>query len=94
MTETNSYDFKTLIERRGTGSAKWNAYDEDVLPMWVADMDFQVAPAIQQALRERVEHGIFGYTMPPDTLKDAIVARMAAMYDWHIQPKIFCLRQA
>lgn len=62
-----NFDFDTLIPRRGTNSYKWDTpEDESVLPMWVADMDFQTAPAIIEALRKRVAHGIFGYTKVPD----------------------------
>ena len=62
------YDFDELIERRGSGSYKWDGTDrEDILPLWVADMDFRVAEPILAALRKRVEHGIFGYTKVPDT---------------------------
>ena len=58
------YNFDKQISRRGTDSYKWDsAESENVLPMWVADMDFRTAPAIVDALRRRVEHGIFGYTV-------------------------------
>ena len=60
------YNFDKQISRRGTDSYKWDsAESENVLPMWVADMDFRTAPAIVDALRRRVEHGIFGYTRCP-----------------------------
>ena len=81
------YNFDQVVARRGTGSAKWAQYEEDVLPMWVADMDFQVAPAITEALQARVSHGIFGYTMPPEALKQAIVGRLADAYAWQVQPE-------
>ena len=56
-----TYDFDLIAPRRGTNSYKWDsAADTDVLPMWVADMDFQTAPAIVEALSQRVAHGIFG----------------------------------
>ena len=62
------YNFDKQISRRGTDSYKWDsAESENVLPMWVADMDFRTAPAIVDALRRRVEHGIFGYTRVPDS---------------------------
>lgn len=62
------YDFDEQITRRGTDSYKWDsAESENVLPMWVADMDFRTAPVIVEALRRRVEHGIFGYTRVPDS---------------------------
>lgn len=57
------YNFDEIIERRGTNSYKWDLVKEDgVIPMWVADMDFQTAPCIIEALQKRVAHGIFGYT--------------------------------
>lgn len=60
------YDFDTPINRRGTNSYKWDSEtDPDILPMWVADMDFKTAPPIIEALRQRVDHGVFGYTKVP-----------------------------
>ena len=60
------YDFDTIIPRRGTNSYKWDTPEEEnVLPMWVADMDFRTAPTIVEALQRRVAHGIFGYTKVP-----------------------------
>lgn len=67
------YDFDRMTLRRGTDSYKWDsAKDENILPMWVADMDFQTSPAIIEALRRRVEHGIFGYTRVPDSYYKAV----------------------
>lgn len=64
------YNFDELTDRRHTGSYKWDsAVGEDVLPMWVADMDFQTVPVIIEALQKRVAHGIFGYTKVPDTIE-------------------------
>ena len=61
------YDFDEVISRRGTLSYKWDsATDAEVLPLWVADMDFRTSPAIIEALQRRVAHGIFGYTRVPD----------------------------
>ena len=59
------YDFDKVTERRGTNSVKWSG-GENELPMWVADMDFQTAPAIVYAIMNRAEHGIFGYSVIPD----------------------------
>jgi len=87
MTQTIDYDFDTLITRRGTGSSKWGMYPDDVLPMWVADMDFQSPPAVLEALQQKVDHGVFGYSFPPPTLTEAIVERMARLYDWEISPE-------
>ncbi len=69
------YDFDKQIPRRGTNSYKWDsAPKEDVLPMWVADMDFATAPAIVDALRKRVEHAIYGYTRVPDSYYEAVTS--------------------
>lgn len=80
-------DFDEVIERRASGCAKWNYYAEDVLPMWVADMDFRVAPAITRALHERVEHSVFGYAMPSASLTEAICARLGRRYGWAATPE-------
>lgn len=80
------YDFDTIIPRRGTNSYKWDsAEDAEVLPMWVADMDFQTAPAIVDALRRRVEHGIFGYTRVPDAYYEAVTGWFSRRHHWQIQ---------
>ena len=79
------YDFDKQISRRGTGSYKWDsAESEHVLPMWVADMDFRTAPAIVDALRRRVEHGIFGYTRVPDSYYEAVTGWFAQRHGWKI----------
>lgn len=80
-----NYDFDKQISRRGTGSYKWDsAESEDVLPMWVADMDFQTAPAIVEALHRRVEHGIFGYTRVPDSYYRAVIDWFSRRHGWLI----------
>ena len=67
------YNFVEFIPGRGTNSYKWDsAEDADVLPMWVADMDFRTAPPVVEALKKRVEHGIFGYVRVPDVYYEAI----------------------
>lgn len=82
------YDFNKIVKRRHTGSLKWDATDaEDVIPLWVADMDFEVAPAIQEALRKRIEHGVFGYSQLDKTYYDAIVSWFARRHDWEIDPQ-------
>jgi len=69
------YNFDEIIPRRGSNSYKWDtAKDDDVLPMWVADMDFRTAPPIIEALHRRVEHGIFGYTKVPQAYYDATIS--------------------
>ncbi len=77
------YDFDKVISRRGTDSYKWDsAESEHVLPMWVADMDFHTAPAIVDALRLRVEHGIFGYTRVPESYYDAVTGWFMRRHGW------------
>lgn len=79
------YDFDEIVPRRGTNSYKWDsAEDADVLPMWVADMDFRTAPAIIDALQKRVAHGIFGYTHVPDEYYDAVTSWFARRHGWTI----------
>lgn len=80
------FDFDEIIDRRSTQSTKWHHYDEDVLPMWVADMDFRSPPAVIRALRERVEHGVFGYERYAPDLPELIVDRLARVFDWHVEP--------
>jgi cystathionine beta-lyase len=73
-----TYDFTTCPDRHGTGSLKWERYPgRDVLPMWVADMDFKSAPEIIAALEERAAHGVFGYTIPPKSTVEATIAYLA-----------------
>lgn len=79
------YDFDKPVSRRGTNSYKWDsAKSEDVLPMWVADMDFHTAPAIVDALLNRVEHGIFGYTRVPDSYYEAVTDWFSRRHSWKI----------
>jgi cystathionine beta-lyase len=78
------YDFDRVIERRGTDSYKWKDYGEDVLPMWVADMDFVSAEPILQVLHQRIDHGVFGYTRPTLELRTAIQERLKEVYQWEI----------
>ena len=80
------YNFDEIIPRRGTNSYKWDsAGDADVLPMWVADMDFRTAPPVVEALRKRVEHGIFGYVRVPDAYYAAVTNWFARRHDWQIE---------
>lgn len=82
-----SFDFDTVVERRGTDSQKWQKYaGRDILPMWVADMDFKSAPAILSALQERVAQGVFGYSRPVQSTVDAFVEACARRYGWKIDP--------
>ena len=80
-------DFNSAIERRATGSKKWSQYADDVLPMWVADMDFPVAPAILNALQTRLEHPMLGYAVAQDSLRETLVKHLWNAYAWRIQPQ-------
>ena len=77
-------DFDQIIDRRHTESIKWNWFDEDVLPMWVADMDFRSPEPVVEALKARVEHGVFGYGWPPKELKGAIQAHLLRRQGWEV----------
>ena len=80
------YNFDEIVQRRGTNSYKWDSADDaDVLPMWVADMDFRTAPAIIEALQQRVAHGIFGYTRVPDAYYEAVINWFGRRHNWNIQ---------
>ena len=84
------YDIDKLVPRRGTHAVKWDATPpagdgKDIIPLWVADMDFQVAPCILEALHKRVDHGIFGYTIVPDSYYEAVVRWFGRRHGWHIE---------
>lgn len=80
------YDFDEIVNRRGTNSVKWDeAKEEGVIPMWVADMDFKAAPCILEALKKRVDHGVFGYTMVPDSYYESIISWFERRHQWHIE---------
>ncbi len=80
------YNFDEIIPRRGTNSYKWDSSaDADVLPMWVADMDFRTAPPVVEALKKRVEHGVFGYVRVPDAYYEAITNWFARRHAWRIE---------
>jgi len=99
------YDFDEIIVRRGTGCVKWDESEERVIPLWVADMDFAVAPAIQEAVRQRAHHPIYAYTLVGDDYYDAIIswfqrrhawtiAREHILYTTGVVPAISCTLQA
>jgi len=79
------YDFDRVVERRGTDSNKWQRYGDDVIPMWVADMDFVSPEPIVQALHQRIDHRIFGYTRPTEELRRVIQERVERLYGWKIE---------
>ncbi len=81
------YDFDTPVERRDTGSLKWDRYKgRDIIPLWVADMDFKAPPAVINAMRKRVGHGVFGYTLPPQDLVDEVLAVLEREHSWKAEP--------
>ena len=80
------YDFDELVVRRGTGCVKWDeSPDDEIIPLWVADMDFKAAPAIQDAIRKRAEHGVFGYTVVEDDYYEAVISWFQRRHDWTIR---------
>ena len=78
--KNTEYDFNTVIDRHGTNSLKWDLFDDD-LPMWVADMDFMVAPAIREAIQKRANHPVYGYNIVPDELFEAYINWWDRRYD-------------
>lgn len=81
-----TYNFDKLIERRGTGCVKWDETpDKDIIPMWIADMDFPVAPAIQEAIKRRASHPVFGYTYVQDDFYNAVISWFKRRHQWPIQ---------
>ena len=81
----NKFNFDEPVNRMHTNSLKWDAAGEGVLPMWVADMDFNVAPAIVDAMRHRLEHCVFGYVQLPDSYYAAVVNWFSRRHNWHIE---------
>ena len=79
------YDFDTVRERRGSDSAKWKKYGDEVLPLWVADMDFISAESVLRALHQRVDQGFFGYTRPTPELCSVIPERLKRLYNWAVR---------
>lgn len=80
------FNFDQSIDRRPFWSTKWTRYPPDVLPFWVADMDFRAPESIVDALRQRVEHGIYGYTRTPDSLVAACLEWLAREFSWEVDP--------
>ena len=82
-----TYDFDRLIDRRGTHSDKWQKYGPDVLPLWIADMDFQSPEPVIRALRGRVEHGVFGYlAFEQPEFHELFADRLLKRYNWRVSP--------
>ena len=82
-----TFDFDTPVPHTGTDSQKWQKYaGRDVLPLWVADMDFKSSPAIMEALHRRVDQGVFGYARPVKSTVEAVVTALEQRYGWTIEP--------
>jgi cystathionine beta-lyase len=82
------FDFDEVVDRRGTSSEKWDKYrDRDILPMWVADMDFRSPPAVVEALQRRTAHGVFGYTKAPPELVETVVGMLDRDWGWRVDPQ-------
>ena len=85
------YDFDRIIDRRSTESNKWHKYPPDVLPLWVADMDFASPEPVIRALRERVEHGVFGYGVEQPEFHEVVCDRLLKRFGWKIEPEAIVL---
>ena len=84
------YNFDKITDRRNSGSYKWDTPERDnLLPMWVADMDFPTAPAVINALRKRVEHGVFGYTHVPEEYYRSVIDWFHNRHSWEIDRSWF-----
>ncbi|ALR18594.1 MalY/PatB family protein [Vibrio natriegens] len=82
----SSFNFDQIVERKGSGSVKWDSMgNSSILPMWVADMDFRTAEPIVSALKQRVEHGVFGYTKVPDAYYAAVINWFGKRHNFHVQ---------
>ncbi|RBL68657.1 putative C-S lyase [Pseudomonas sp. MWU13-2625] len=82
-----TFDFDQVFDRHNTGSTKWSRYPADVLPMWVADMDFAAPPVIIEALQQRLLHPLVGYSVAQDNLREAIVADLWNKFAWRVKPQ-------
>lgn len=86
MNTDRTFNFDEVIELRGTSSAKWDKYKgRDVIPLWLADMDFRSPPAVIEALHHRVKHGVFGYPSVPNELIDTVLSMLMTTYGWKVQ---------
>ena len=85
------YDFDRVIDRRSTESNKWHKFPPDVLPLWVADMDFPSPEPVIRALRERVEHGVFGYGVEQPEFQEVMCDRLLKRYGWTVRPESLVL---
>ena len=87
MQDNDTYSFDTIVDRHNTHSSKWDKYkQQDIIPLWVADTDFKVAPVIQRALEDRMEHGVFGYTSTDDQCNQVVADYYQKKYNCHVEP--------
>jgi cystathionine beta-lyase len=90
ITNSSCFDFDRSVERRDTASMKWDKYKgKDIIPLWVADMDFCSPPAVINALQKRIAHGVFGYTLTPHELNKIVISILEAEYGWSVKPHWF-----
>ena len=82
----SNYNFDELFDRKNTDSIRWNKYEQSVIPLWVADMDFKSPPCVVDALKKRIDHGIFGYSKEPDNFTSKISQYIKQQYDWDVDP--------
>ena len=88
LPRVSDYNFDQPIDRTHSSSFKWELYrDRPIIPLWIADMDFQSPPELRDALKTRIDHGVFGYTKTTEALKEIFVERMASLYDWRVDPR-------
>jgi cystathionine beta-lyase len=82
------FNFDTPVDRCNTASLKWDRYgNRDIIPLWVADMDFRAPTAVIEALGKRVEHGVFGYGVVPESLNGVVVEMLGRRYGWQVAPE-------
>jgi cystathionine beta-lyase len=82
------FDFDTPTDRTDTSSLKWDKYKgKDIIPLWVADMDFKAPPAVISALHRHADHGVFGYTLPSDELMETVVRMLEHVHSWKVMPE-------
>ncbi|WP_321531879.1 pyridoxal phosphate-dependent aminotransferase [uncultured Desulfuromonas sp.] len=84
---SQTFDFDQVIDRHGSDSLKWGIYPPEILPMWVADMDFTSPPEVLTALHQRIDHGVFGYALATQEVTDSVVNWLQQRYDWTIDPQ-------
>jgi len=84
-TTRTAFDFDTIVSRQDTGSLKWEKFSQDVLPLWVADMDFACPEAVSRKVMERARHPIYGYNTQPDSLMESIIGWVKRRHHWDIK---------